>query len=48
MTAQQIKIGMALLAAQVILLAVTLGFHAGMDRAAETAGINTIIQEAGR
>ena len=48
MTAQHIKIGMVLLLAQIILLAMTMAFHAGMDRSAERAGISTIIQEAGR
>ena len=48
MTAQQIRIGLALLAAQIILLAMTYGFHAGMDARAERDGIAGIIQEAGR
>ena len=48
MTAQQIRIGMALLAAQIILLAVTLGFHADMDARAARAGIANIITEASK
>lgn len=48
MTSSQIRIGLVLLAAQIIMLAMTLGFHAGMDRQAERDGISTIIQEAGR
>ena len=48
MTNSHIKIGMALLLAQVVLLGMTMAFHAGMDRSAERAGIATIIEEAGR
>lgn len=48
MTAQQIRIGLVILAAQIIMLAMTYGFHAGMDARAERDGISTIIQEAGR
>ena len=47
-TSQQIRIGVCLLLAQVILLAMTMAFHAGIDRSAERAGIATIITEAGR
>ena len=48
MTTAHIKIGMVLLLAQVILIAMTYGFHGMMDRSAERAGISTIIQEATR
>ena len=48
MTAQQIRIGITLLVAQIVLFALTMGFHHGMNRAAEKAGIAGIIQEAGR
>ena len=48
MTNAQIRIGLALLAAQIILLALTMGFHQNMDARAERAGIAGIIQEAGR
>ena len=48
MTAQHIKIGMVLLLAQVILLAMTLGFKACLDHQAERAGLASIIQEATR
>ena len=48
MTAAQIKIGIAVIIAQCILLAITLGFHTGMDRQAEEAGISHIIREAQR
>ena len=48
MTSSQIRIGVMLLVAQVILLGMTMVFHAGMGRSAERAGISQIIQEAGR
>ena len=48
MNAQHIKIGCMLLLAQVILLGMTMSFHAGRDRSEESAGISQIIQEAGR
>lgn len=48
MTAQHIRIGMVLLLAQVILLAMTMAFHHSMDASAERAGISQILQEAGR
>lgn len=46
MTKAQIKFGFFLLAIQICLLAMTYGFHAGMNRAAEQAGLTTIINEA--
>jgi hypothetical protein len=46
--AQKIKLGIALVIAQICLLALTLGFNALMDHQAERAGISQIIQEAGR
>ena len=45
---QKIKIGVALLVVQLCLVALTMGFKAGMDRAADEAGIASIIQEATR
>lgn len=48
MNAQHIRIGFCLLAAQVILLAMTMGFRACLDHQAERAGISQIIQEATR
>ena len=45
---RKIRTGAALLLMQLMLLAATLGFHRGMDRQAEQAGIAPIIQEAGR
>ena len=48
MTAAQIKFGVALLIAQLILLAMTMAFHSDMDARAERAGLTEIIQEAGR
>jgi len=45
---QKIRIGIAVIIAQCILLAITLGFHAAMDRQAEQDGIATIIEEASR
>ena len=48
MNKAQFKLGICLLAAQLVLLLLTLGFHSGMDAQAETAGIAGIIQEAGR
>ena len=48
MTSRHIRIGFCLLAIQIVLLAVTLGFHATMDRQAERSGISTIIEEASR
>jgi len=48
MTNAQIKLGITLLIAQLLMLAMTMGFHAGMDRAAERAGLTNIIEGAGR
>lgn len=48
MTAQQIRIGIALLIAQVAILTMTLGFHSLLDRQAQADGIATIITEAAR
>ena len=48
MTARQIKIGFALLAAQLLMLAMTMAFHADMDARAERAGLANIIEEAGK
>lgn len=46
--AQKIKLGIALVIAQICLLALTLGFRACLDHQAERAGIASIIQEATR
>lgn len=46
--AQKIKIGICLVIAQVILLAMTMGFRACLDHQAERAGISQIIQEASK
>jgi hypothetical protein len=46
--AQKIKLGFILLAAQCILLVMTLGFKACLDHQAERAGIAAIITEATR
>lgn len=48
MTAQQIKLGCLLLIAQLLMLAMTLGFSGLLDRQAQADGIATIITEAGR
>ncbi len=48
MNAQQIKIGITLLIAQIALLTMTLGFHGLMDAQAERDGVSCIITEAGR
>lgn len=48
MTTAQIKLGCLLLLAQVIMLAMTLGFGSLMDKQAEQDGIYTIIEQAGR
>lgn len=45
---QKIKLGFILLAAQCILLVMTLGFKACLDHQAERAGIASIITEAER
>lgn len=48
MTSSQIRIGIALLIAQVCILTMTLGFHSLLDRQAAQDGIATIITEAQR
>ena len=48
MNAQQIKVGITLLIAQIALLAMTIGFHGLMDAQAERDGVSGIIMEAGR
>jgi hypothetical protein len=45
---QKIRIGICLVIAQCILLAMTFGFRACLDHQAERAGISAIITEAGR
>lgn len=44
MTSAQVKCGLFLVAVQLCLLALTYGFNASMDRAAEQAGIAEIIK----
>ena len=48
MTNSQIKLGFVLLAAQIVMLAMTLAFKACMDVQAQRNGIDTIIMEAGK
>lgn len=48
MTSSQIRIGIALLIAQIAILTITLGFHSLLDRQAQADGIATIITEATR
>lgn len=48
MKAQHIRIGFCLLVAQLLMLAMTHGFHSAMDASAARAGLTEIIQEAGR
>ena len=48
MTSSQIKLGCLLLIAQLLMLAMTLGFHSLLDRQAAQDGIATIITEAQR
>ena len=48
MTNSQIKLGFILLAAQIVMLAMTLGFSGLLDRQAKDDGIYTIIEQAGR
>ena len=48
MTSSQIRIGIVVIIAQLVLLGMTLSFNSAMDRAAERDGIHQIIQEAGR
>lgn len=45
MTNSQIKVGFILLSAQIVMLAMTLGFSSLLDRQAERDGIYTIITE---
>lgn len=42
---QKIKLGLLLLVAQVVMLAMTLGFGSLLDRQAQSDGIYTIITE---
>lgn len=48
MTAQQIRIGIALIVAQLLMLAMTMAFHHSMDASAARAGLTEIITEAQR
>lgn len=48
MTSAQIKLGFILLAAQIVMLAMTLGFSGLLDRQAREDGVYTIIEQAGR
>ena len=48
MTAQQIRIGIALLIAQIAILTMTMAFHHSMDASAARAGLTEIITEARR
>jgi hypothetical protein len=45
---KKIKLGFILLAAQIVMLFVTLGFSGLLDREAERYGVYTIIEQAGR
>ena len=45
---QKIKLGCVLLLAQIVMLAMTLGFNGLLDKQAERDGIYTIIEQAGR
>ncbi len=45
---QKIKIGVAVIIAQIVLLGTTMGFNASMDRQAGRDGIAAIIQEASK
>ena len=45
---QKIKLGLLLLAAQIVMLAMTLGFSGLLDRQAREDGVYTIIEQAGR
>lgn len=45
---QKIKLGIMLLIAQIVMLAMTLGFNGLLDKQAEQDGIYTIIEQAGR
>ena len=44
----QFKLGIYLLAAQLVMLAFTYGFYAGIDERAAQDGVAAIIQEASR
>ena len=48
MTQAQIKLGIVLLIAQLLMLAMTFGFNSLLDRQAAQDGIAQIITEAGR
>ena len=48
MSKAQIKLGIVLLAAQIVMLAMTLGFGSLMDRQAQADGVYEIIEKAGR
>ena len=48
MSKAQIKIGLLLLAAQILMLAMTLGFGSLMDRQAQADGIYEIINNGGK
>ena len=45
---QKIKLGLLLLAAQIVMLAMTLCFNGLLDKQAKDDGIYTIIEQAGR
>lgn len=45
---QKIKLGLLLLAAQIVMLAMTFGFNGLLDKQAKDDGIYTIIEQAGR
>jgi hypothetical protein len=48
MTQAQIKLGLLLLVAQVVMLAMTLGFNGLLDKQAQNDGIYTIIENGGK
>ena len=48
MTQAQIKFGIVLMIAQLLMLAMTMAFHHSMDESAARAGLTEIITEAGR
>ena len=45
---QKIKLGLLLLVTQVVMFAMMLGFGSLLDRQAQSDGIYTIIEQAGR
>jgi hypothetical protein len=47
-TQAQIKLGLLLLVAQVVMLAMTLGFNGLLDKQAQNDGIYTIIENGGK